>query len=93
MNNDTCCCKFTAQNTPQQNAHVEKGFGNLYGRGRAIMVAANIPETVRYILFKKAFKHTTNMDILMVITIVNKEATRYEHFGKEVQNYIKALRT
>ena len=85
--------EFTAQNIPQQNAPVEKGFDTLYGRGRAIMIAANIPEQLRYVLFREAFKHATNMDNLTVITIDNKEGTRYEHFKEEIPPFVKALRT
>ena len=57
----------TAQNIPQQNSVVEKGFDTLYRRGRAMMIAANIPQVLRYVLFKEAFKHATNMDNLVII--------------------------
>ena len=85
--------EFTARNTPQQNAPVEKGFDTLYGRGRSIMIAANIPETLRYTLFKEAFKHATTMDNLTVVNINGKDATRFEHFGEDIPNFVKSLRT
>ena len=44
--------EYTAKETPQQNARVEKGFETLYNRGRAMMVAAKIPENRRYLFAK-----------------------------------------
>ena len=85
--------EFTARNTPQQNSVVDKGFDTLYGRGCAMMIAANIPQALRYVLFKEAFKHSTNMDNLVIVNINGVEKTRYEHFEDKLPSFVKALRT
>ena len=58
-----------------------------------MMIAANIPQALRYVLFKEAFKHATNMDNLVIININGKEATRFEHFGDKLPTFVKAMKT
>lgn len=85
--------EFTARNTLQQNSKAEKGFDVLYGQGRAVMQAAIIPMEMRYKLFCKAFHHVTKLDNLVVTTINQKMATRYEHFGEELAKFVNSTRT
>ena len=47
----TISFEYTARNTPQQNSKVEKGFEALYGRGKAMLHGAQVPETEKYTLF------------------------------------------
>ena len=72
--------KYTARNTLQQNHLGELGFAALSKKRRAMMSAANIPMSIQYYLFCKAFKTATLLDGLMVKNIEGKDATRYVHF-------------
>jgi hypothetical protein len=72
--------EFTARDTPQQNHLAELGFAHLAKYGRALMARANVPLTIIYKVFTKAFKTATLLDGLTVIKIYNQEATRYEHW-------------
>ena len=47
----TISFEYTARNTPQQNSKVEKGFETLYGRGKAMLNGASVPEKEKYVLF------------------------------------------
>lgn len=85
--------EYTARDTPQQNSLVEVAFGTVGNRGRAMMIAANLPEKERPVLFREAFKCATQMDNLMVIKVDGKEATRYEHFGEPLPKFANFLRT
>jgi hypothetical protein len=58
--------EYTARDTPQQNHLAELGFAILGNKGRACMVAANVPMTIRYKLFPKAFEYATDTDGLHV---------------------------
>ena len=62
-------------------------------RGRAILGRANVPTTVRHLLWREAFKTTTLLDGLQVITVDGKEATRYVHWNKTNPAFSKHLRT
>ena len=43
--------QYTTARTPQQNADkVEVGFAVIANRGRAIMIAANVPEYIRCLI-------------------------------------------
>jgi hypothetical protein len=44
------------------------------------MIKANLPNNVRYFLFKEAFKTATMLDGLVVVDIDGIKKTRYEHF-------------
>ena len=48
--------EYTARATPEKNAKVEKSFETTINRGRAILVAANIPENRIYLFAKEVFK-------------------------------------
>ena len=84
--------EYTAANTPQQNAVVEKKFDTLYCRGRAMMICANVPLAKRYVLYREALDTATKLDGLTVLKIGNKEATRYEHWGVENPKFTKHMR-
>jgi hypothetical protein len=85
--------EFTARDTPQQNHLAELGFAHLASKGRAMMISANIPLTLRYKLFKEAFKTATLLDGLMAVTLEGVTATRYKHYMGENPDYAYHLRT
>jgi len=68
--------EFTARDTPQQNSRAEVGFATIANRGRALMVAANIPDKIKFRIYSEAMKTATLLDGLMVIGLDGKEATR-----------------
>jgi hypothetical protein len=72
--------EFTGRDTPQRNHLAELGFATLYNKGRAMMIKANLPKNVRYLLYKEAFKTATMLDGLVVVEIDGIKKTRYEHF-------------
>jgi hypothetical protein len=63
--------EFTVRDTPQQNHLAELGFAHLANYGRALMARANVPLSIRYKVFTKAFKTATLLDGLTVIKIGN----------------------
>ena len=75
--------EYTARNTPQQNSRVEKGFETIINRGRAMLIAANIPENRRYLFAKEALMTATKLDDLTVVEYKNEKKPRFEHWGLE----------
>jgi hypothetical protein len=57
------------------------------------MVAANVPMTIRYKLFPKAFEYATDTDGLQVTTIDGLTTTQYKHFCGKNPNFAQHLRT
>ena len=85
--------EFTARDTPQQNSLAEVGFATLANRGRAMMHYANIPIAIRPRVWTEAMRTATLLDGLVVTTIDNKVATRYEHWCGKNPEFAKHLRT
>jgi hypothetical protein len=85
--------EFTARDTPQQNHLAELGFTHLANYGRALMARANVPLNIRYKVFTKAFQTATLLDGLTVITIGNREATRYKHWCGKSPECSEHMRT
>ena len=83
--------EYTARATPQQNAKVEKGFETLVNRGRAMLVAANIPENRRYMFAKEAFKTANRLDDLCVVEYKGETKSRVEHWNEKKPRYAKNL--
>jgi hypothetical protein len=73
--------EYTARDTPQQNHLAELALATMANKGRACMTAANVPETLRYLLYHKAFQFATDTDGLGVHTIDDVTTTRYKHFA------------
>jgi hypothetical protein len=84
--------KFTARDTPQQNHLAELGFTVLAIRGRALMTRANVPEVIRYKLFKEAFKTATLLDALLIVKIDGEQRSRVEHWSGRKPEYALNLR-
>gem|GEM_PF-6951265 len=85
--------EITARNTPQQNHLAEIAFTIIGNRGRALMHQANVPEEIRYKLYREAFTTATHLDGLKVTTIDGEDKTRYEHWCGKLPRFAKHLRT
>ena len=85
--------EWTARATPQQNSLAEVGFTTIGNRGRAMMIAANIPYPLRFKLFKEAYACATLLDRLVLVTLDGETKTRVEHWSGKLPNWTKALRT
>jgi hypothetical protein len=85
--------EYTARDTPQQNHLVELGFAIVGNKGRACMAASNVPMTIRYLLFPKAFGYATDTNGRQVTTIGRQTTTRYKHFCGEETKFAHHLCT
>eukprot|EP00957_Ditylum_brightwellii_P198760 15150227-Ditylum_brightwellii.AAC.2 len=84
--------EYTARDMLQQNSLAEVSFATVGNRGRAMMIAANIPYETRYNSFHEAFTCATMLDWLVVSKLDGKKATRVEHLCGELPCWSKALR-
>jgi hypothetical protein len=75
--------EITARDTPQQNWLVERGFPVIPAKARAMMSDANVPMSLKYLVFREALMTATLLDGLVVLEIDGKAATRYVHFYGE----------
>ena len=66
--------EYTASRTPQQNSKVEVGFATVRKKALALMVAAHLPQDVRYKLYREAITCATLLDGLVVVSYNGKEA-------------------
>jgi hypothetical protein len=82
-----------ARDTPQQIHLAKLGFTILDNKARACTVAANVPMTIQYKLFPKAFEYATDTDGLQVTTINGLTLTRYEHFCGKNPKFAQHLHT
>jgi hypothetical protein len=85
--------EFIGRDTPQRNHLAKLGLASIANKGRALMYRANVPEEVRYLLWKEAFKTATLLDGLMPIEINGKIATKFEHWCGSNLRFINHLRT
>ena len=85
--------EYTARDTPQQNHLAELSLAKMAAKGRALMVAAHVPQSIRYRLFREAMTTATLLDNLMVVSIDGKEGTRFEHFAGKNPRFLQHLRT
>jgi hypothetical protein len=51
------------------------------------MSAANIPMSVRYKVWVKAFQHATDLDGLIIVDVNGKTASRYEHWTGQLRTW------
>ena len=72
--------EFTARDTPQHNYLVERGFPVIAAKAKAMMTAAHVPMSERYLIFREAINTATMLDGLIVECVDGTEATRYQHF-------------
>ena len=90
--------EYTASNTPQQNAKVERKFPTLYGRMRAMMFNAGLTKAMREKLWTECAQTATLLDN---ITVNEKKLSNrgilghnspYVQFYGSKPKYIKSLR-
>ena len=82
----------TARDTPQHNHLMEVGFATLCGRGRALMIDAKVPQSMKHIVAQKAFKTATKLDGLMPVKIDGNIKARVEHWSGSIPGYAKHLK-
>jgi hypothetical protein len=85
--------EYTGRDTPQRNSLVEVSFHTLASRGRAVMNDAQVPNELRYILWREAFRTATLLDGLTIIDINNVKATKYIHWEGNNPKFVSYLRT
>ena len=85
--------EFTGRDTPQRKHLAELGFAAIYNEGRAMMVHANFPKLIRYLVYNEVFKTATLLDGLVVIELNGQKKTRFEHFFGKNPRFINYLRT
>ena len=83
----------TAEATPEQNSPAEKVFDMLDNMGRAMMTSAHIQKETKYSLFREAFTHAMNLNILVLVTINDMEATRFEHCDGMLPKWVSHMQT
>ena len=75
--------EFSGPGKPQRNYLAEVGFAVIWGRARAMMEDANIPDEAKRLLYREAISHACKMDNFALMTIKGVTKTRYEHmFGR-----------
>ena len=84
--------EYTARDTPQHNHLAEVAFATVYGRGRAMMIMAKVPEDWKPILAQKAFETATKLDGLIPITIDGVTKPRVEHWCGKIPGFAHHLR-
>jgi hypothetical protein len=85
--------EYTACDMPQQNHLAELTLAMMANKGRACMTAANVPETLRYLLYHTAFQYATDTGGLGVHTIGDVTSTRCTHFCGQNPNFAQHHRT
>ena len=83
--------EYTAPGAPQQNGVVERAFGTLIGRGRAMMNHARFTVTKRQEMWCKAAQTATILNNVQVQEKGGKPPDT--KFYSEVPKYAKYLRT
>ena len=85
--------EWTARSTPQQNSPAEVAIATIGNRGRAMMIAANVPYAMRFKLYREAYRCATLLDGLVVKEVDGEVKTRMEHWGMSLPKWTAALRT
>ena len=85
--------EYTARNTPQQNSLVEVSFGTTGARARAMMIAANVPDTEKHLMMPEAALTASKLANLIPESIDGVYATRHKHFYGVESTITKYLKT
>ena len=83
--------EYTAPGTPQQNGRVERKFAILYEYMRSFLNTANVPQSLRQVLWAEAANHATDV-INGLITHKNKIPPYKAFFGTQ-PTYFPYLKT
>jgi hypothetical protein len=85
--------KYTAADTPQQNALVELKFTYFASKARAAVHAAGVPRERRLIFFPKVIMTMIKLDWLKLLAINGVKKTRIEHYGLPLPRFSQYLHT
>lgn len=69
--------EYTGRATPQRNHLVELGFADKENKGRALLIASNLPQDVRFRLSKETFNCAMQLSNL---AITKRGKSRYKEF-------------
>ena len=84
--------EYTARSTPQHNHKAEVAIATIVKRGRAMMIEANVPEEMRYVIQHKAMETAGKLDGLIMKNINGVIKSRVEHWSGKMPSYSKYLR-
>jgi hypothetical protein len=80
--------EFTAPGTPQHNGVVERAFATLFGRTRAMMNEAKLPESLRKALWTECANTATDIDNV----VVSNKISPHQAFHGKPPKYIDHMR-
>jgi hypothetical protein len=83
----------TARDTPQQNSLAKIGLTVIANKARTLMAQANIPQRIKYKIFREAYKTAAILDEYVVIKRHSIEDTRYVHWCGANPNFTNHLHT
>ena len=61
--------EYTGKGLPQRNQLAKLGFADVAGKARAMMVQANLPKEIKYMLCKECFNSAMYLSNLTVVTL------------------------
>jgi len=76
-----------------QETHRNTIISWTYGRGRAMMIQANVPDKWKPVVAQKEFEMVTKLDGLIPVMIDDMFKPRVEHFEGSTPPFAKHLRT
>ena len=85
--------EYTARDTPQQQKLAEVAFTTIGNSACAMMIAENVPYTLRFTLYWEENMCATLLDGLVLKTINCITKTRVEHWSDKLPIWAKSLRT
>jgi hypothetical protein len=81
--------EFTSPETPEQNGQVERSFATLWGRVRAMLTRAGVPQELREKLWAECASTATKLS--NIIPKKNGKSALFEYYGEE-PGYTNELR-
>jgi hypothetical protein len=85
--------KYTAADTPRQNAVVELKFTYFTAKAKAAMHVAGVPREKRLVFPLEVIMTMTKLDWLNLVIINGVNKTRIEHYGLPLPRFAQYLRT
>jgi hypothetical protein len=83
----------TARDMPQQNSLAEIGLTVIANKACTLMAQPNVPQRIKYKIFREAYKTAAILDGYVVIECNGIEDTRYVHWCGTNPNFTNHLRT
>jgi hypothetical protein len=88
-----CEVEYTAARTPQQNSLAETGFTVIAAKARVMQNHANLPSSIKYLLFGEAVKTATKLDWMVVTTLDGVSKSRVKHYCGKLPSFASYLKT